>query len=303
MSIKNHFYKFAHAVRIIGTIVSRYTVAVVKFAEFTGEIFNTLNIQHQSNNSVLRNFWFRLQFTEVQYCQCSYLWGWYYSTPVRNGDLPDPEGSLSSVLSPQATNFPGRCSNTITASVLRVPIVSHSHGSSSPIAGSQMSLLTVGAHPQRGLQYVLGLCVCVSVTQHLTSHMIIHATNDTNLLSGGWRSKILSDFLCKCFIAKLERFLLVLLYDKSVIFYSAENAHVYESGHIASGHFVLTILGETFFGSSIIACWPLAVSMPLTKVCPQCKAAVPVRRKTCERCDLVFWFKRKTECNLREKTV
>jgi len=41
--------------------------------------------------------------------------------------------------------------------------------------------------------------------------------------------------------------------------------------------------------------------MPPTKVCPQCKAAVPVRRKTCERCDHVFRSKRKAECNLREK--
>ena len=32
---------------------------------------------------------------------------------------------------------------------------------------------------------VLGLCVCVSVTQHLTLNVIIRATNDTNLLSGG----------------------------------------------------------------------------------------------------------------------
>ena len=65
----------------------------------------------------------------------------------------------------------------------------------------------------------------------------------------------------------------------------------------------ILFMGETFFASSIIAYWPLAVSMPPTKVCPQCKAAVPVRRKTCERCDLVFRFKRKAECNLREKTV
>ena len=43
--------------------------------------------------------------------------------------------------------------------------------------------------------------------------------------------------------------------------------------------------------------------MPPTKVCPQCKGAVPVRRKTCERCDHVFRSKRKTECNLREKVV
>ena len=49
--------------------------------------------------------------------------------------------------------------------------------------------------------------------------------------------------------------------------------------------------------------WPLAVSMPPTKVCPQCKAAVPVRRKTCERCDHVFRSKRKAVCNLREKAM
>ena len=42
-------------------------------------------------------------------------------------------------------------------------------------------LLTLGVHAQRGLQYL----ACVSVTQHLTFHVIIHATNDTNLLSGG----------------------------------------------------------------------------------------------------------------------
>ena len=40
----------------------------------------------------------------------------------------------------------------------------------------------------------------------------------------------------------------------------------------------ILFLGETFFASSIIAYWPLAVIMPPTKVCPQCKAAVPVRR-------------------------
>ena len=50
----------------------------------------------------------------------------------------------------------------------------------------------------------------------------------------------------------------------------------------------ILFLGEAFFVSSIIAHWQLAVSMPPTKVCPQCKAAVSVRRKTCERCDLVF---------------
>ena len=65
----------------------------------------------------------------------------------------------------------------------------------------------------------------------------------------------------------------------------------------------ILFLGETFLASSIIAYWPLAVSMPPTKVCPQCKAAAPVRQKTCKRCDLVFQFKQRAECNLREKTV
>ena len=66
---------------------------------------------------------------------------------------------------------------------------------------------------------VLGLCVCLCVC-YSTSHFYvdIRATNDTNLLRGGWRSKILSDFLWKCFVAKLELFLLVRLHDKSAIF-------------------------------------------------------------------------------------
>ena len=49
--------------------------------------------------------------------------------------------------------------------------------------------------------------------------------------------------------------------------------------------------------------WPLAVSMPSTKVCPQCKAAMPIRWKTCECCDHVFRSKRNAECNLREKAM
>ena len=49
--------------------------------------------------------------------------------------------------------------------------------------------------------------------------------------------------------------------------------------------------------------WPLAVSMPPTQVCPQCKAAVPVGWKTCERYDHVFRSKGKAECNLQEKAM
>ena len=97
----------------------------------------------------------------------------------------------------------------------------------------------------------LCLCVCVSVTQHLTLHVIIHATNNSNLPSGGWRSKILSDFLWKCFVAKLERFLLVRLCDESAIFYSTENMHAYEFGPHGHSHFV----GKMFFASLIIGHW------------------------------------------------
>ena len=75
---------------------------------------------------------------------------------------------------------------------------------------------------------------------------------------------------------KLERFLLVRLHDKSAIFYSMEKAHAYESGHVASGHVVLgrDVLCEFDY------CLLAIGSMFPTKVCPQCKVAVPVRRKT-----------------------
>ena len=70
--------------------------------------------------------------------------------------------------------------------------------------------------------------------------------------------------------------------------------------HVASSDFVLGHGRDVLYELDY---WPLAVSMPSTKVCPQCKAAVPVRRKTCERCDHVFRSKRKAECNLREKAM
>ena len=65
--------------------------------------------------------------------------------------------------------------------------------------------------------------------------------------------------------------------------------------HVASGRFVLE--RDVHFECDY---WPLAVSMPPTKVCPQYKAAVPVRWKTCEHCDHV---QTKAVCNLREKAM
>ena len=52
--------------------------------------------------------------------------------------------------------------------------------------------------------------------------------------------------------------------------------------HVASGYFVLGRDVPCEFDY-----WPLAVSIPPKKVCQQCKV-VPVRRKTCECCNLVF---------------
>ena len=46
-------------------------------------------------------------------------------------------------------------------------------------------------------------------------------------------------FSLKMLRCEARAFPVVRLYDKSAIFYSAENAHAYESGHVASGHFVL----------------------------------------------------------------
>ena len=105
-------------------------------------------------------------------------------------------------------------------------------------------LLTLGAHAQQGLQYLVCVCVCVCVCVYMIS----------------WP------------------------------FFTPRKMHMCMNlDHVASGSFVLRRDVHCEFDY-----WPLAVSMPPTKVCPQCKAAVPVRWKTCERCDHVFRSKRKT---------
>ena len=63
--------------------------------------------------------------------------------------------------------------------------------------------------------------------------------------------------------------------------------------------------GETFIASSIVGhcrIQALAVNLPPTKVSLQCKAVVPVRLKTCKRCDHVFRSKRKAERNSMKRT-
>ena len=68
--------------------------------------------------------------------------------------------------------------------------------------------------------------------------------------------------------------------------------------HVASGHFVLGRDIHCEFDY-----WRLAVNMPPTMVCPQCKAAVPVRRKTCDAVIVSFDPNEKPECNLPEKAM
>ena len=78
----------------------------------------------------------------------------------------------------------------------------------------------------------LGVCVCVSVTQHLTFHVFILATNNTNLV-GGRRSKILKILRCEA-----RAFPVCMGYGYTIsrpFFHSAENAHAYESDYAASG--------------------------------------------------------------------
>ena len=55
-----------------------------------------------------------------------------------------------------------------------------------------LPFLTLGAHAQRGLQY-LGLCVCVSVKSHLTSRMSNRAINEHAYLVAYERQKICGD--------------------------------------------------------------------------------------------------------------
>ena len=77
--------------------------------------------------------------------------------------------------------------------------------------------------------------------------------------------------------------------------------------HVDSGHFVLTWerhRERPSLQARLLVIGSKTVSMPPTMLCPQCKGAIPVRRKTCECYDQVFRSRRKAECiNLREKAM
>ena len=72
------------------------------------------------------------------------------------------------------------------------------------------------------------VCLSESVCESVTGHpitQVIFAPQTNSPIQWWMKVKILSDFLWKCFVAELERFLLQYGYTRSAIFYSAENAH------------------------------------------------------------------------------
>ena len=64
--------------------------------------------------------------------------------------------------------------------ILNVP-VRHVH---SLMPDNEQGWLTLGAHAQRGLRYLVCVSACLFDTQHLTFHVFFCVTSDTNLLGG-----------------------------------------------------------------------------------------------------------------------
>ena len=107
--------------------------------------------------------------------------------------------------------------------------------------------------------------------------------------------KKFKQFPLKVLRCEARAFPVVRLYHKSAIFFTPRNTRMRmnQSMNLDTWLAAILLLGETFLASSIIAYRPLAVC--LQQRYARSKAAVPVRRKTCERCDLVFPFKRRAE--------
>ena len=135
-------------------------------------------------------------------------------------------------------------------------------------------------HAQQGLQYLVcvsvSVCVCYS-TSHFSTCLFVPQTILTSVVDEG--RKIFSERqarvlpVCKAYGYVIRR----------TYFTPGKTCMRMNLDHMASGHFVLGRDIHCEFDY-----WPLAVSMPPTRVCPQCKAAVPVRWKTCECCEHVF---------------
>ena len=100
----------------------------------------------------------------------------------------------------------------------------------------------------------LGLCVClcVSVTQYLTFHVFLRVyLCHKRYLPSRRRTKV-ENFLWKCFVAKLERFLLVWLRQVGHFLLHGKCTCVWIwTTWLAA----ILFLGETFIASSIIGHW------------------------------------------------
>ena len=101
------------------------------------------------------------------------------------------------------------------------------------------------------------LCVCLLLNISLFTRLFVPQTILTfSAADEGRNFKRFSLKMLRC--EAIERFLLIRLHDKSPFFTSQKTRMRMNLDHVASSHLVL---GETFFASSIIAKWPLAVCL------------------------------------------
>ena len=77
------------------------------------------------------------------------------------------------------------------------------------------------------------VCVCLSVTRHLTSRVFVRLTNDATYLTGNEGQKLCAVFSEKCSVVELQPSSIVRLMRSLPFFFAAENAiipRVFPSG-------------------------------------------------------------------------
>ena len=128
-------------------------------------------------------------------------------------------------------------------------------------------LLTLGAHAQRGLRYL----VCVSVTRFFAHHALQCAQQDIPTALAGHGKGFKFGVFCRPF------------------FTTFEHAHTdtWQRGHVV---YLLRDLWTYSYSTGGIQ-----VCMHLRKVCPQCNTILHARRSVCG-CGHAFPLKRKGQC-------
>ena len=125
--------------------------------------------------------------------------------------------------------------------------------------------MNLGAHAQQGLQYLLFLSVSLSGL-HLNSPVTIWSIKPTADFTGNKNQKFQTVFSENSLFQRYSTCALVSIATESAILFS------YSEGE------------DTYFCELPLA--PL--TMPLSKVCPKCKAIVPLRLKQCNSSKHVF---------------